>query len=65
LAARHGPVDAKGSALVPGHILGTPVEIEFERAVTAAHENGIPFVWVDDPDGLFPISARPSFQLTL
>jgi hypothetical protein len=48
------PVDPKGPAPIPGHTLGTPVDIELIRAMDVAHEDGIPFVWIDDPDGLFP-----------
>jgi hypothetical protein len=55
------PDGPKGPASIPGQQLGTPVEIEFERAVSTAHQDGIPFVWIDDPDRLFPSSARPSF----
>jgi hypothetical protein len=55
-------VAPKGPAPVDGGQLGTPVHIEFTRAVTAAREDGVPFVWVDDPNGLFPPSARPSFS---
>jgi hypothetical protein len=56
------PVGPKGPAPIDVSQLGTPVEIEFTRAVTAAHQDGVPFVWVDDPNGLFPPSARPSFS---
>jgi hypothetical protein len=57
------PVAPKGPAPIDGHQLGTPVHIEFCRAVTTAHENGVPFVWVDDPDGLFPTADRPAFEI--
>jgi|GraSoiStandDraft_14_1057315.scaffolds.fasta_scaffold676101_2 hypothetical protein len=56
------PVSPKGPAPVDSSQLGIPVEIEFERAVTVAYQDGVPFVWVDDPNGLFPPSARPSFS---
>ena len=55
-------VRPKGPAPIDCSQLGTPVELEFMRAVTVAHQDGTPFVWVDDPDGLFPASARPSFS---
>jgi hypothetical protein len=61
---QHGsqPAGPKAPAPIDGNQLGTPVEIEFQRAVTVAHQDGVPFVWVDDPDGLFPPSSRPSFS---
>ena len=38
--------------------LGVPVEIEFQRVVNEAAQYGIPFVWVDDPEGCFrPLSG--------
>jgi hypothetical protein len=39
--------------------LGTSVEMEFRCVVDCADQHGIPFVWVDDPDKLFPPWARP------
>jgi hypothetical protein len=30
------------------------------RAVKVAHADSVPFVWVDDPDGLFPLADRPT-----
>jgi hypothetical protein len=34
------------------------VEIEFQRVVNEAAQYGIPFVWVDDPEGCFrPLSG--------
>ena len=38
--------------------LGTPIEIEFGRVLDCADQHGIPFVWVNDPDELFPPYAR-------
>jgi len=37
---------------------GTPVETEFRHVVDCADQHGIPFVWVNDPDELFPPFAR-------
>jgi hypothetical protein len=34
--------------------LGTSVTAEFRCVVDCADQHGIPFVWVNDPDGLFP-----------
>ena len=39
--------------------LGTPVEIEYQRVIDEAVRYGVPFVWVDDPEGLFPLARRP------
>ena len=58
------PFHPKGAIAIASSLLGTPVEIEFQRAVTYAHEHGIPFVWVNDPDVLFSPSERPSFEIT-
>jgi hypothetical protein len=54
---------AKGPVEIATGELGIPVESQFQRAVTYAHERGVPFVWVDDPQGLFPPSARPDFRI--
>jgi hypothetical protein len=55
------PFHTKGAIAITGSLLGTPVEIEFQRAVTYAHEHGIRFVWINDPNALFGPSERPSF----
>jgi hypothetical protein len=39
--------------------LGTTVEMEFRCAVDCADQHGIPFVWINDPDELFPPWTRP------
>ena len=57
------PAYPKGALAVAGNQLGTPVETEYLRVVSYAHEHGIPFVWVDDPHGLYPTAQRPSFQV--
>jgi hypothetical protein len=36
-----------------------PVTIEFRHVVDCADQHGIPFVWVNDPDELFPPWERP------
>ncbi|HXC90570.1 MAG TPA: hypothetical protein VNV18_10445 [Stellaceae bacterium] len=33
---------------------GVPIRMEFRFAVDCADQHGIPFVWVNDPDELFP-----------
>jgi hypothetical protein len=38
--------------------VGTPVATEFRYAVDCADQHGIPFVWVNDPDELFPPFMR-------
>lgn len=55
------PADAKGPAPIPGDTPGTPVHIEYMRAVQVAHYDGVPFIWIDDPGGLFPPPDRPTF----
>ena len=46
---------------VPG-ILDIPVEIEFQRPRSWAVQYRVPFLWVDDPDGLFPPANRLQVQ---
>jgi hypothetical protein len=36
----------------------TSVDEEFKRVMTYAVHYGIPFVWIDDPAGLFPADRR-------
>ena len=38
---------------------GNSIDKEFRLAVDCADQHGIPFVWVDDPDELFPPWIRP------
>ena len=39
--------------------LGNTIDTEFRFAVECADQHGIPFVWVNDPDELFPPWTRP------
>ena len=39
--------------------LGSSIETEFRCAVDCADQHGIPFVWVNDPEELFPPWTRP------
>jgi hypothetical protein len=55
---QHG-VSEHGMASIGTSQLGVPVEIEFQRVVNEAAQYGVPFVWVDDPEGLFPPAKRP------
>jgi hypothetical protein len=38
---------------------GTAIAMEFLFAVDCADQHGIPFVWVNDPEQLFPPWERP------
>jgi hypothetical protein len=38
---------------------GNTIETDFRFAVDCADQHGIPFVWVNDPDELFPPWTRP------
>ena len=38
---------------------GNTIETDFRFAVDCADQHGIPFVWVNDPDELFPQWTRP------
>lgn len=42
--------------------LGNTIETEFRFAVDCADEHGIPFVWVNDPDELFPYWTLPGWS---
>ncbi len=39
--------------------LDTPIDEAFRAAIRSATEHAIPFVWVNDPHGLFPPDRRP------
>jgi hypothetical protein len=36
----------------------SPVKAEFRHVLECADQNGVAFVWVNDPDELFPFWAR-------
>lgn len=38
---------------------GNTIEAEFRFAVDCADQHGVPFVWVNDPEELFPPWTRP------
>jgi hypothetical protein len=42
------------STLVDQSRLDSPVGMEFRHVLDCADQHGIPFVWVNDPDELFP-----------
>jgi len=60
LASWQHAADENGMGSIGQSQLGTPVEIEYQRAIREAAEYGVPFVWVDDPGGLFPPAKRPT-----
>ena len=35
---------------------GASVEAEFQRVLDYANWQGVSFVWLDDPNGLFPLA---------
>jgi hypothetical protein len=53
-------VSQQGMASIGTSVLGTPVEDEYRRAYNEAVDYGVPFLWVDDPEGLFPPAKRPA-----
>jgi hypothetical protein len=57
------PIQPKGAIAISQSKLGTPIVIEFQRVVSEAHRCNVPFVWVNDPEGLFPPPDRPTFQV--
>jgi len=46
------------STLIDQSKLDTSVETEFRHVLDCADQHGIPFVWVNDPDELFPSFMR-------
>ena len=42
------------SSLIDQNRTDTPIEFEFRQVVDCADQHGIPFVWVNDPEELFP-----------
>jgi hypothetical protein len=42
---------------------GNKIEMELRFAVDCADQHGIQFVWVNDPDELFPPWSRPRISL--
>jgi hypothetical protein len=49
-----------GMASIATSQLGVPVDIEYRRAFNEAVQHGMPYLWVNDADGLFPPAARPT-----
>jgi len=47
------------STLIDQSKLDTSIGTEFRHVVDCADQHGIPFVWVNDPDELFPPFMRP------
>lgn len=45
---------AHGDRVIDQSKPGTPLAMEFRFAVDCADQHGIPFVWVNDPEELFP-----------
>jgi hypothetical protein len=56
---QHG-VSEQGKASIGTSVLRTPVDIEYKRAFNEAVQYGVRFLWVDDPEGLFPPAKRPN-----
>ena len=42
---------------------GNTIEMELRFAVDCADQHGIPFVWINDPEELFPPWTRPRISL--
>jgi hypothetical protein len=51
-------VDEPGGMGSIGQSLGGSVESEYQHVRDWAAQHGVPFVWVDDPNGLFPSPQR-------
>lgn len=48
-----------GMASVGTSLMGLSVDIKFQLAFNEAALHGVPFLWVDDPEGLFARAERP------
>jgi hypothetical protein len=44
-------------------LLGLDVETDFKRAYNEAVQYGVPFLLVEDPEGLFPPAKRPQIPV--
>ncbi len=51
-----GPRAALGT---PEYEMGAPIDEIFRDAIRYAAEHRIPFVWINDPEHLFPPDKRP------
>ena len=51
-------VDEHGMARIGQSQLGGSVDLEYKRAYNEAVKYGVPFLWVDDSNGLFPPANR-------
>jgi hypothetical protein len=49
---------AHGEKIIDQNKPGTSITMEFRFAVDCADQHGIPFVWVNDPEELFPPWVR-------
>jgi hypothetical protein len=52
-----------GMGSIGTSLLGLDVETDFKRAYNDAVQYGVPFLWVDDPEGLFPPAKRPQIPV--
>jgi hypothetical protein len=59
---QHGASES-GMASIGISQLGVPVETEFKRAFNEAVQYGVPFLLVEDPEGLFPPAKRPQIPV--
>jgi len=50
----------KPSATIATSNLGVPVDEAYRSTISYANQRGIPFLWIDDPRGLFPPGKRPT-----
>ena len=54
--AKLEPVGPKGAVAIAQNEPGASVEAEFQRVLDYANWQGVSFVWLDDPNGLFPLA---------
>jgi hypothetical protein len=59
---QHGAIE-NGMASIGTSQLGVPVETEFKRAFNEAVQHGVPFLLVEDPEGLFPPAKPPQIPV--
>jgi hypothetical protein len=57
------PIEPKGAIRISQNAPGGAIEVEFKRAVDCACRCGVPFVWINDTNALFPAGKRPEFRI--
>jgi hypothetical protein len=57
---QHAVDEANGMGSIGQSEQGGLVQCEYQRARSWAAQHSVSFLWVDDPNGLFPLAKRPT-----